>query len=247
MKILKTLKNIGEFIENIFATEHSCMGCAKEIPDGTDFQLCDRCLDEIEFIGDMVCTKCGDRLDGTLHCNACDGFDYHFDSNRSVCYYGQVSASIIKALKYDSRKYYAKHIAKLLAKDRSVFENIDVITFVPMSNKRRRVRGFNQAEEIAKEVALLVKIPVVELIKKVKDDGKNQAKSTQKERLENLKGTFELTDNAKVEIFKKRVLIIDDVFTTGATLSECAKILKTEKPSEVHTLTFAKTKAISIK
>ena len=125
------------------------------------------------------------------------------------------------------------------------FENIDVITFVPMGKKGLRERGFNQAEEIANEISKIMNIPVFGLLRKTREH-KHQAGLNQKDRLENLKGTFEIISDYKSKIKGERILIIDDVFTTGATLSECAKTIKEAKPKSVSALTFAKTKLISI-
>lgn len=245
MSLLKKIKNLFISFEDMVSKEHSCIVCAKEIPDGTNFQMCENCCLNIEKIEGKICSKCGDKLDdGKLRCDKCNDFDYNFKSNRSYCYYDEASAKIIKSLKYGGRKYYAKHIAKMMTQDLSVFKDVDLITFVPISVKRKRIRGFNQAEEIAKEISKIVNIPVKKILLKTKEN-KNQARLNQKERLENLKGTFEI-DNAAESFEGKVVLIIDDVFTTGATLSECSKTLINGNPKSVLTFTFAKTKLNSI-
>lgn len=232
--------------ENMVTKEHSCISCSKEILDGSEFQLCENCLKNLDSIDGETCSKCGDRLkDGILRCEYCEGFGYEFDSNRSVCYYTDVSSKIVKGLKYGGRKYYAKHIARLMTKDKKFFEKFDLITYVPVGKKRLRSRGFNQAEEIANEISKLVNIPAVSLLSKTIEN-KNQAKLSQKERLENLKGTFDIDTSNKDKIKGKKILIVDDVFTTGATLSECAKVLKSQKPKTVCSITFAKTRFNSI-
>ena len=246
MKIIEKLKKMFVSFEDMIATEHACLSCDKEILDGSAFQLCDKCLTELKKIDGRVCLKCGEKLEGDkLKCDFCDDFDYAFDSNRSIFYYDEVSSKIVKSLKYGGRKYYAKHIAKMMTADRYVFDNVDIITYVPISSKRKRTRGFNQAEEIAREISNLINIPVFELLDKVIDK-KNQAKLSQKDRLENLKGTFALNKDFEDKIKAKRILIVDDVFTTGATLSECASVIKHASPKGVKTLTFAKTKLNSI-
>lgn len=247
MKIIEKLKKMFVSFEDMISAEHACLSCDKEILDGTKYQLCDKCRNELEKIDGRYCAKCGEILsDGKMLCELCKGFEYEFDSNRSMFYYGEVSSKIVKSLKYGGRKYYAKHIAKMMTEDKLVFENVDVITYVPISNKRKRIRGFNQAEEIAKEIALIMNIPVKGLLIKTIDK-KHQAGLNQKDRLENLKGTFDLNKDFVDEIKQKNILIVDDVFTTGATLSECSKVIKTAKVKSVKTFTFAKTKLNSIK
>ena len=240
MKILKKLKKMFVSFENMLSGEHSCISCSKEILDGSDFQLCEKCLKSLDEIDGSTCTKCGEKLgEGNMLCEYCKDFDYAFDSNKSICYYTDVSSKIVKSLKYGGRKYYAKHIAKLMTRDKSCFENIDVITFVPASKKRLRTRGFNQAEEIANEISKIVNIPVVSLLEKVVEH-KHQAGLTQKERLENLKDTFSVCSENKDKIKGKKILIVDDVFTTGATASEIAKLLKKNGAKYVFVATLAK-------
>lgn len=245
MKIIEKLKKVFISFENIISAEHSCLSCGCEILDGMPFQLCEKCYCQLEKISGRLCLKCGDVLsDGKLKCEFCNGFNYAFDSSRSIFHYNEVSSNLVKGFKYGGRKYYSKHMAKLITEDLSIFKNIDIITFVPISKNRERVRGFNQAEELAKEISLIVGISVKNLLLKTFDN-KHQAGLNQKDRLENLKGTFKLNDLMSNEIKGKNILIIDDVFTTGATLSECASIIKMSGCKKVCALTFAKTKLIS--
>ena len=242
MTMKETFTKLVNWFENLFMTNHSCVSCGKEIVDGTKFQICDDCLKNIEIIDGSVCEKCGDKVvAGNKLCNHCKTTDYAFDCNMSFCYYSDVSSRIVKGLKYGKKKYFAKHIAEMMTELGDVFEDVDVITFVPVDAKRRRERGFNQAEEIAKELSRLKNICVKNTLIKLASS-KHQAGLTQKERLENLKGSFVLIDEAKECVKGKVVLVVDDVFTTGATLFECSKTLKKAKPAKIKTITFAKTK-----
>lgn len=240
------MKNFLNLIEDMLAGEHHCISCKREIKDGSGYQLCKNCRDELDIISGNICTRCGERLfDGKMLCKLCKDYEYEFNSNRSFCYYAEVSSNIVKALKYDSRKYYAKYIAKMMTEDLSLFKGVDCLTFVPITKSRRKARGFNQAEEIAKEISKITGKEVIEFLTKTVDH-KNQARLNQKERLENLKGTFELNLENAEKISGKTIMIVDDVFTTGATLSECSKTIKTKNPKAILTYTFAKTKMNSI-
>lgn len=246
MNLFRKIKNLLLSIEDSLSKEHSCILCGREMLDGSKFQICEKCLNNMQKIKEPFCSKCGETLESdNLNCSFCKSFNYAFNSNRSIFNYDDNSSKIIKGLKYNQRKYYAKFIARMMTEDKSVFEKIDMITFVPISSKRKKERGFNQAEEIAKEISKIVGIETVELLEKVKDN-KTQAGLSQKERLENLKGTFEIKAGLEDKIKGKNVLIIDDVFTTGATLNECSAVLKMAKPKRVRTLTFAKTRLFSI-
>lgn len=243
MSLKHKIKDILSKLFGELVPEHECISCGKEIADGTAFMLCDNCKSEITWLNGKVCSKCGDKLpeNGSMICDNCKDKDYFFDSNVSCCYYSEKSAAIVKGLKYGNRKYYAKYIAKIMSLSKSTFENIDIITFVPVSKKRRRERGYNQSEEIAKCLGEIVNIEVKNLLVKT-FDGKHQAKLSQAERLKNLAGSFELADGADTEIKGKHILIVDDVFTTGTTLNECSKVLKKAKPKKIASITFTKTK-----
>lgn len=222
---------------------HSCLSCDIEIPDRSEFQLCDECRQKFDIIKGNVCLKCGEKLSddnpNIKFCDSCHDKEYHFDRNFSFSYYTDVSADIVKKFKYGGRKYYAKFIAGMMLKSPEIFKDVDIITYVPISRKRRRERGFNQAEEMAKELAKATGIEVMELLVKSKD-GKNQAKLNQAERLKNLAGSFSAKSDG-IKLTGKNILIIDDVFTTGTTLDECSKVLRKLKPKKIYTYTFAKT------
>lgn len=247
MKIKEKLANLINWFEDLFMTSHSCLACGREIPDGTKYMLCSDCLNGLDKIDGKLCLKCGEEIVGenVRVCDYCKDREYKFNSNHSCFYYNGVSASIIKNLKYNRRKYYAKPIAEIMAERSEFFENVDVITFVPINKKRRRERGFNQSEEIAKHLSKIFNIPLVEVLKKEKD-GKHQASLNQKDRLKNLRNTFKIIPEKASEVRNKRVLIVDDVFTTGATLSECARVIRVCRPLSVNTVTFAKTKFNSL-
>ena len=231
-----------EKFENCFMTNHSCICCYKEIPDETIFMLCEKCSSQTEFLDENLCEKCGDKLNLNEKCvNECSKYNYAFDLNISHCYYTNSAARIIKNLKYGKRKYLARYVANILEPSFLKLGEVDIITFVPSSKSRKKERGFNQAEEIAKALGEKFDKVVLKLLVKTKDTI-HQAGGTQKERLENLKDSFEFDANFCEEIKGKNILIIDDVFTTGSTLNECSKVLKKFKPKKIKTLTFAKTK-----
>ncbi len=240
MNFKEKLSKIIEKLDNIFMKNHKCLSCGREIPDGSKFQLCESCLSGFELISGPVCAKCGDAvLDGNKFCGNCQSFNYHFDTSNSLCYYNDISSKIVLELKYNHRKYYAKEIAKMMQTNSDIFKNIDLITCVPSSKRTLRSRGYNQAKIIAEQLAKAFNLPVIETLTKL-DTKLHQTGSSQRERLKNLKGTFKICDG--VDINNKNILLVDDVFTTGSTLDECAKTLKKAKPKAVRCYTFAKTK-----
>lgn len=236
---------IWNSLEDLFLKNHSCLACRREIVDGTKFSLCKNCFEEIEILSGSLCKVCGDSvLEENIICDRCKLVEYSFDESKSFAIYEDIAAKLVKRFKYSGKKYYAKHLAELMTLNKNYFEKIDFITFVPIGEKRRNERGFNQAEELAKEIGKLTNIPVVSTLEKVGTE-RHQAGLSQKDRQKNLSGTFEICKTNSEGINGKTILLIDDVFTTGATLSECSKVLKSNKrnkPSKICCYTFAKTR-----
>lgn len=231
-------------IENLFLVNHACISCRCEIPDGTMFSLCKNCLEGIDKITGNLCKVCGEKvLEDNNYCDACKRIKYSFTHSRSYAVYSDASMNIIKRFKYSSKKYYARYIAELMSENKSYFEGVDYLSFVPIGDKRRKERGFNQAEEIAKHLGEILDIPVIDILEKVGSE-RHQAGLSKKERQENLSGTIALKSLVALDIKNKTIMIIDDVFTTGSTLSECAKVIngnKKNKPAKILCYTFAKT------
>lgn len=231
--------------ENLIFVNHACLSCRREIEDGTEYSLCDKCNKDMGRIGGTLCQKCGEEIvKGNSFCDRCKQVDYDFDYSNSFAVYDEIASRIVKRFKYNGKKYYAEYIAELMLENDSYFDYIDIITFVPVSVKRKKERGFNQAEEIAKIIGKKLNIEVIDTLDKL-GSGKHQAGLSQMDRRKNLAGTFALKEDVKKLIKDKNVMIIDDVFTTGSTLSECAKAIRssrTNKPEKVCCYTFAKTR-----
>lgn len=152
--------------------------------------------------------------------------------------YSDIYKEAVKNLKYGKNKYYADTMAYYIVA--SIRENYDVdmfdcVTYVPLTKKQLRRRGFNHSEQLAKAVAEMLGVPCKSCIVKVKE---NQYQHTLKRefRPDNVKGVFEISDK---EIKDGNILIIDDVTTTGATLIECSKVLIKNK-NRVYCATFCK-------
>ena len=242
MSIKSKIKSIVNFVEDLFLTNHKCIVCGKEVPDYVKRGLCEKCGGKLKRISGEICSRCGESVvKGNKYCDECKNMDYKFDENHSYAVYDEISGKIVKSLKYSGNKYIAKNIAVMLVEDKKYFEGVDFITFVPIGKERLKEREFNQAEEIANHVSKLAGVPLVSVFEKIKENS-HQAGLTRKERVKNIIGTIAVIEEMKETISGKVVLVIDDVFTTGSTLSECAKVLKRSGATKVRTLTFAKTK-----
>lgn len=229
-------------IEDSFMKNHSCISCYREIPDETKYMLCESCAKDIEFLTGDLCPKCGDKINKAGDCiNDCKKYKYAFSSNISLCYYTNSAAKIIKNLKYGKKKYLATNVVDMMLTLTDKIKDIDAVMFVPSSKKRIKERGFNQAEEIAKIISEKLEKKFLSALTKTKETI-HQAGGTKEDRLKNLKNSFLIDEDFKDEIVGKKILIIDDVFTTGSMLNECAKAIKVFKPKKIVTMTFAKTK-----
>lgn len=144
---------------------------------------------------------------------------------------------LIKDLAKDLASIIITHF--LLIDGRPNFSDFLILP-VPLSKRKLRWRGFNQSEEIAKEISKFFKIPLIsDCLIKIKET-KDQVNLSEKERKENLKGVFSIQNKEK--ILGKRILLIDDVFTTGTTMEECAKVLKKAGTKEVIGIAIARAK-----
>ena len=246
----KMRKGFNAF-EDLLFTECSCICCTKEIDNSNKFLLCEKCESELIKIEKPTCYKCGGLLAYRgERCEGCMTINYMFNKNISFYVYNDVSAKIIKNLKYSNKMTISKYIARLMTENLSVYKGVDYLSFVPISNSGLKMREYNQAEEIAREIGKITGIKVVGLLDK--DDGnKRQAELGRIDRINNLKDCFHLKENFVIDnnlesesgkIFEgKVIMLIDDVFTTGTTLSRCSQEIKKLKPKTIKTVTFAKT------
>lgn len=117
-------------------------------------------------------------------------------------------------------------------------EPVDVILWVPLSQKHRRRRGYDQAELLARRVGELNGIPVVDGLEKIRNTGTQSRIGKDSARRANVLGAYRVRDGA--ELTGKRVVLVDDVVTSGATLSECASCLRIAGAESVAALTFAR-------
>lgn len=145
--------------------------------------------------------------------------------------------------KFKEKPYIYKTITSFLGKKQKSFENLkkyDIILIVPISKKREKKRGYNQSELIAKEISKIISAKIEkQILYKIKNT-KPQSTLNKQQREENAKGAYIAKNTSKIE--NKKILIIDDIYTTGNTVNECAKMLieKGIKKSNIGILTIAK-------
>ncbi len=222
---------INEIRQILYPDDIKCIVCGREIHPNR-YGLCDKC----ELIpNDNYCVRCGRHKVGIGdYCNECADMPLHFDEARSSVIYGGNAKDIVRRLKYGSAPYLARFISEYMIDTLYATDwDVDCFTFVPMHKTRMRKRGYNQAEKIAVAVADKTTMPCVTLLEKTTNTP-NQARLNKEERIKNVFGTYTAITRPP-----DRVVIIDDVMTTGSTLNECARVLKEAGAKSVYALTFA--------
>jgi ComF family protein len=233
------IKGFGDKIRTFFARfGYTCDGCGAETFDYPKHRLCRECETALVRNGEKVCEKCGRKTRSKGVCLACKGELPHFTRGYSPFVYKDLVASYINRLKNGDR-YLANFLGEEMAKYYlSVGAEKDVlITCVPLSDDRLRTRGYNQAEELAKTVAKVLNVEFdSEILIKSREDF-SQKHLSAKERRENVMGAYRVVKRKEVK--GKTLLLIDDIMTTGATGSECARVLKNAGAKDVLFLAVA--------
>ena len=226
-KVLSTLKTL---ILNLIYPK-SCLGCAKP-----GLYLCVSCLDQIPRAPKQCYVCHHPSINGLTHSKCTTR--YSLESLLVFAHYNGLVKKLIKTFKYrfvsEIGIILGNHLAQIFAEE---LPQVDLVTFVPISKETQRTRGFNQSEILANTISNSIRTPVVSSLTKTKTT-KNQAALTVVQRKLNLKGVFQSVGIVK----NKRVLLVDDVCTTGTTLNECAKELRKAGASKVYGLVIARGK-----
>jgi len=229
-----------DFLIDLFFPKF-CFNCGKE-----GEYLCSDCLALIDILEYQFCLVCGKRVIDGKTCLRCrsktrlDGLYF------AVSYQNKLIKKLISQFKYKPFiKDLSKTLASLIITHFYLSNKIDflvseksILVPVPLDRKKLKLRGFNQSEEITKELSLLLKIPLVNnALIKIKNT-QPQIELSKEERKENIRGAFLCRDAEQVR--GKKIFLIDDVFTTGATMEECAKVLKSAGARQVWAIAVAR-------
>jgi len=201
--------------------------------------MCKLCLKEVEMIRGSICERYGRPMGETTLCVDCfQRKETYFMCNRSAVLYNDKMKEMLSLYKFRGQETLAYTFSLFLESAyRQYYQRIgfDYITFVPVHEERLKERGFNQAQQLAFQLSLRTKIPVISLLTKTKNTEK-QSKKHRRQRLHTLYNAFHLRPfPARI----KRVMLIDDVYTTGATVNECARVLN-KAGIIVYSLTVAR-------
>lgn len=202
--------------------------------------ICPSCRRYLHYIKEPRCLKCGKEIEKEEqeYCRDCQRFHHTYDRGRSVFVYDEVMRRSISMFKYHNRREYAKFYAREMHDYCGSFIHSfepDVILPVPVHKKKKRQRGFNQAELVAKELGKLMNVSVDSNYLLRKENTVPQKELTRQQRKENLKNAFEICETGKVY---EKVLLVDDIYTTGATMDAVSEILRKNQSKIIFFLTI---------
>lgn len=216
-----------------------CPVCGKlRIP--WESSTCRECAGRLAFVTEPVCMCCGQELaDETMeYCSRCEKASKPFLRNMAVWQYDKWMKKSIADFKYGGRKEYARfyiqNMAQCFGKQLKRY-GVTVLVPVPISAKRKRYRGFNQSELLAEGLAKELGLAAAGLLSRVKNTVP-QSRLSPKEREQNLSQS--IVWNAKVaatlEGLPEAVAVVDDIYTTGSTMSACAEVLRSNGIQRVY-------------
>lgn len=212
----------------------SCLVCGREIFDGS--YVCPECKNSLPYNDGYICDVCGRKQGAEGVCMECKARLPKVNESRSAFVFEGEARSLIYSFKNGNR-YLGHFLCDELFNiyEKYFKDKADIITFVPMFKRDRLARGFNQAEDLAAELAKRLNLPCVKFVSKVKKSGE-QKKLSERERRENLRECFKITDKS---CKNRRVLLVDDVLTTGATSDAVAELLLKAGAKRVYLITVA--------
>ncbi|CAN5612152.1 ComF family protein [soil metagenome] len=220
-----------------------CAVCSEPV-EQTEY-LCSTCDRKAPRIKPPFCSKCSEPFPGaitdTFSCANCSHRTLHFESAVSSFRSRGIVRKIVHDFKYGKQAHLQHPIAEWLLETmddpRLKGRKLDLLVPVPLHPARERERGFNQAELLAELLSARAGVPYRAVLQRTRYTT-TQTAFDRTERMENLHNAFRLRKNADVRGL--RVLLIDDILTTGSTLSECARVLKGGGALSVHAATAAR-------
>ncbi|MEX0975067.1 MAG: ComF family protein [Bacillota bacterium] len=222
-----------------FGRPDVCALCGAPLPRDTASLVCPTCLDKLAQEMSWVCQVCGAPVRPPLRlCPECRKNLYVFDGQRSAGIYQGDLRSAIARMKFQGERWLSRPLAHLMAGAAREFLPVDLIVPIPLEPGSRVRRGYNQALDLAKEMAVLLDAPAMDVLAREKRYA-HQAELGRDMRWRNLKES--MGPRTDVNLRGQRVLLVDDVTTTGATLDEAARVLKGMGAEKVFCVTAART------
>jgi len=242
--ILRFTKRIGELASNLpgMFVPMTCLTCDAFVEKQGG--CCAKCWGELRFISEPMCPVYGtpfsvDMGDGVLSTDAIAN-PPPFERLRAVMLYDELARKMVSTIKYSDRTDLIPWISNWMkVAGKALLKETDIVVPVPLHKSRLRMRRFNQAGEIARRVCGDKNLFRPEVLLRRKPT-KQQVGLTEKERERNMSGAFVVPEEMKLHVKGKRILLVDDVYTTGSTVKAATRALKRGGASNIDVLVFAK-------
>lgn len=202
-----------------------CPVCQDIVPEQK--LICPECQKKLPYVRQPRCMKCGKSVDTMEqeYCGDCQRIKKHYKRGYPVFVYAAPVKQGVMAMKYQNRReyagFYSQEMLRLFGAEWRELR-LDGIIPIPIHSHRLRRRGYNQAELLAKPVSCQLQVPLYNKLLVRSIDTLPQKELDDKERMKNLKKAFLFRENA-VEL--KKVLLVDDIYTTGSTIEACTEVL----------------------
>ncbi len=222
-----------------------CQVCSQGRATARENYVCADCRASVKFIHPPYCRRCGRPFDGAIttpfECGNCRGLDLSYDSARSAVEARGVVLEAIHKYKYNRAMCFEPFLANLLIQQARLElrpADWDALVPIPLNATKRREREFNQAERLARRLGAAIGIPVeTNVVRRVKPT-RSQTLLSREARVENVRRAF--ATPRRVRLDGRRLVLIDDVFTTGATTDACARALRQAGAAQVCVWTVAR-------
>ena len=194
-----------------------------------------------EINENYICNNCYENIKKIKKCVINEYNNRNFSKHLYIFRYEGIIRNKIIEYKFEDKGYLYKMFAKIILSDKKTcnfIKRYDVIIPVPISKKRKKNRGYNQSELVANELAQKLNQDIWTDIIIKKKDNKPQSELNKLERIKNVEDIYEI--NKPIEVKNKKVLLLDDIYTTGSTVNEIARKLKQNQTQEIGVITLAK-------
>lgn len=232
------MKTINRIVDAVYPRR--CPICHNIVRD-RDKNACIICRTKLTEVGNLYCIRCGKPLKDAekAYCSYCSVNDMSFNEGRAVFIYDDIMRKSIYSFKYNGRQEYARFYAEEIYvkyKDKITKWQPQVIIPIPIHKSKLKKRGYNQAYLIAKELSNLTKIPVDKKILYRDKKTEIQKNLSASDRKSNLKNAFKISSN-KVQYLS--AMLIDDIYTTGATMNSASAALKDSGINNVYCISLS--------
>lgn len=228
-------KGIGIFLDLFFPPR--CPVCDEVLKKGE--KICRKCKNELKWVGEPRCFQCGKPLleEEQEYCSDCIKHRFHYTRGYALWVYEGAARRSVAAFKYKGRQeyasFYGEEFMRVYGRELKRL-SFDTVVPVPVHREKKRQRGYNQAELFAKELAGYLKVPMeAEALVRVRFT-RPQKGLSHKERQKNLEKAFQVAPRYRRKEKLGRVLLVDDIYTTGSTAEACTQMLLQAGAKEVY-------------